>query len=234
MKKIFALILMSLAVCVNANAGWDKRYFKADELREQEAYYANVYYGGHGCFVCWSNIDRVRIECYDGIFDDDRCARIGFYKDGKMIDMEKFVSIHQYNGDYDQVYISEVIGHKIIHHLKYVGDVRIIAPRWSGADFDITIPMNPNLITDIPKIKPQEQTESIDSLTNAKDIETAYHNIEDTINTNKKAMRNLPKDSNEYKAKKNINNTLRDRLDELDMKYYELTGEYIYNYGGDN
>ena len=184
MKKIFAIILMSLAVCVNANAGWDKRYFKADELREQEAYYANVYYGGYGCFVCWSNIDRVRIECYDGIFDDDRCARIGFYKDGKMIDMEKFVSIHQYNGDYDQVYINAVIGHKIIHHLKYVGDVRIIAPRWSGADFDFTIPMNPNLITDIQKIKPQEQTESIDSLTNAKDIEAAYHNIEDTINTN--------------------------------------------------
>lgn len=229
MKKIFALILMSLAVCVNANAGWWKQYHKADELREQEAYYANVYSGSGGHFICWSNSDRVRIECYDGIFDDGRCARIGFYKDGKMINMEKFVSIHQYSGDYDQVYINEFIGYKIIYHLKYVGDVRIIAPKWSGADLDITIPMNPNLITDIPKI-----TESIVSLTNAKDIEIAYHNIEDTINANKKAMRNLPKDSNEYKAKKSMNSTLRDRLDELDMKYYELTGEYIYNYGGEN
>ena len=250
MKKIFALILMSLAVCVNANAEWYRQHFKADELREQEAYYANAYSCSIGQFVCWSNDNRVRVECKDGIFDAERnyvSVRVGLYKGDELVELIKYVRCWVPDGDYDHAYIDESfchvngeynrnynVGYKIIHHLKYVGVVRIIVPRYGDPDFDISIPMNPNLITDIPKIKPQEQTESIDSLTNAKDIEAAYHNIEDTINTNKKAMRNLPKDSNEYKAKKNINNTLRDRLDELDMKYYELTGEYIYNYGGEN
>lgn len=156
---------MSLAVCVNANAEWYRNYFKADELREQEAYYANIYSCSIGHFICWSNNTRIRIECERGIFYDDCFARVGFYKNGKLIDMEKYISIKQYAGDYDQVYLDDYnttkICYKIIHHLKYVGDVRIIAPKWSGPDFDITIPMNPNIKTYIPKEEPQEIPEPI-------------------------------------------------------------------------
>ena len=167
---------MSLAVCVNANAEWWKEYIKADELLGQEECYANVYSGYIGRFICWSNNTDIRIKCYDGIFDDSRFAIVGFYKDGKMIDKEEYVSVDSYAGDYDIAYISGrshdyrftypepdymSIGYKIIHHLKYVGNVRIIVPKWRGADLDITIPMNPNLITYIPKEKPQEIPEPI-------------------------------------------------------------------------
>ena len=187
MKKIFALILMSLAVCVNANAEWYRNYFKADELREQEAYYANVYDCSIGRFICWSNEDRVRIECGSGIFDVGYSSvsrvRIGLYKGNELIELIKDVSCWVPDGDYDHAYIDKSscyvngeyvssfengkltggynIGYKIIHHLKYVGGVRIIAPKYSGPDFEITIPMNPNIKTYIPKEEPQEIPEPI-------------------------------------------------------------------------
>ena len=171
MKIFFALILMSITVCVNANAdGWHNTHFEADELREEEAYDANVYSCSIGKFICWSNSDRVRIECNDGIFNSSIRGgvigvRIGLYKGNELIELIKdVIYCHTLKGNYDQVYIEGKlaktnVGYKIIHHLKYVGDVRIIVPKYRRSDFDITIPMNPNIKTYIPKEKTQEKTQ---------------------------------------------------------------------------
>jgi hypothetical protein len=172
---------MSLAVCVNANAEWYRNYFKADELREKEAYYANIYSCSAGHFICWDNSDKIRIECEDGIFHYTLYStkvRIGLYKGNELIELIKDVYARIPEGDYNHAYIDKSscyvngeyisafengehtggynIGYKIIHHLKYVGSVRIIATKYSGPDFEITIPMNPNIKTYIPKEEPQK------------------------------------------------------------------------------
>lgn len=211
MKKIFALILMSLAVCVNANAEWYRNYFKADELREQEAYYANIYSCSTGRFICWSNSDRVRIECEDGIFHGATIyftrVRIGLYKGDKLIELIKNADGDIPEGDYNHAYIDKSscyvngeyisafengeltggynIGYKIIHHLKYVGSVRIIATKYSGPDFEITIPMNPNIKTYIPKEEPQEPEPIVEEVSESTEST-------DTVKT-KTVMVELPK-----------------------------------------
>lgn len=161
MKKIFALILMSLAVCVNANAQWHRNYFKADELMEVEEHYNNVYEYDGNFFICWSSCNAIGVGSLKN-FDVNGFARVGFYKDGKLIDMEKYVSIkrHKYIKSGDLAYIGyedEDLGYKIIHHLKYIGNIRIVVPLYNSTiNFDITIPMNPNIKTYIPKEEPQK------------------------------------------------------------------------------
>ena len=40
---------------------------------------------------------------------------------------------------------NENIGKQIINHIKYKGDVRIIAPKFHDSDFDVRIIKNPNI-----------------------------------------------------------------------------------------
>ena len=160
---------MSLAVCVNANAGfWYTNHHKADELRGTKEFYSNVYNDGGDYFKCYndgSGNDYVMIGADMGIFDYENYeyiysdykymyATIGFYKNGHLIERASF-RFNLYSGDFDFAYSSDgdELSTKIINHLKNVGDVRIIAPKYSGPDFDITIPMNPNLITNVNEVK---------------------------------------------------------------------------------
>ena len=177
MKKIFALILMSLAVCVNANAEWYRNYFKADELMEVEEHYNNVYEYDGNLFICWSSCNAIGVGSLKN-FDVNGFARVGFYKDGKLIDMEKYVSIkrHKYIKSGDLAYIGyedEDLGYKIIHHLKYIGDIRIVVPLYNSTiNFDITIPMNPNIKTYILKEKPQEPEPIVEEVEIADTVKT--------------------------------------------------------------
>jgi hypothetical protein len=43
-------------------------------------------------------------------------------------------------------------------------------------------------------------------------------------------MRKLSKDSAEYKIKKEQNEALRGQMNEIEKRYFELTGRYMYNY----
>ena len=61
-------------------------------------------------------------------------------------------------------------------------------------------------------------------------LETKYHNLQNQISANKKEMRKLSKDSAEYQIKKEQNETLRGQMNEIEKKYLELTGHYMYNY----
>lgn len=258
MKKIFALILMSLAVCVNANAGfWYTNHHKADELRGTKEYYSNVYNDGGDYFKCYNDgtgNDYVMIGADTGIFDYENYkyfysdykymyATIGFYKNGHLIERASF-RFNLYSGDFDFAYSGDgnKLSTKIINHLKNVGDVRIIAPKYSGPDFDITIPMNPNLITDIPKEVKEESNEEIET------VEEETIEVKDTVTT-KIVMMELPKidtpTSNIVLATKsniiNVHNTaspIRDRVweaynktiryirynsvDDLEIKYHSI------------
>jgi hypothetical protein len=138
--------------------------------------------------------------------------------------MEKNVSIDCYAGDHDMAYLDDYnttkICYKIIHHLKYVGDVRIIAPRWSGPDFDITIPMNPNIKTYIPKEEPQEpepiveevseSTESTDTvktktvMVELPKIETPSPNVVLAASTCPIAVNNTPQTDEIWEAYENV------------------------------
>jgi hypothetical protein len=152
MKKIFILCLMALVMCVNANAqNWEVDYHQADDLKGTEGYYSNYYRDTNGnYFVCWSNDTDVKIGAHRGIFDyDDNYVFviIGFYQNGSLIEKETSY-FYVPRGDSDTAYTnykSPNLGAKIINHLRNVGNVRIIARKYSGADFDIVIPMNSNL-----------------------------------------------------------------------------------------
>lgn len=153
MKKFFILCLMALVVCVNVNAQnvWEVDYHQADELKGTKGYYSNFYVDTNGnYFVCWSNDTDVKIGTRRGIFDYSGnyvSVMVGFYKDTTLIEKET-TYFYVPNGDSNTAYTSYKcpnLGNKIINHLKNVGNVRIIANKYSGADFDIVIPMNPNL-----------------------------------------------------------------------------------------
>ena len=72
--------------------------------------------------------------------------------------------------------------------------------------------------------KAEEIKEDVSSL------ETKYHNLQSQISVNKKEMRKLSKDSAEYQIKKEQNELLRGQMNEIEKKYLELTGQYMYNY----
>lgn len=153
MRKFFILCLITFVMCVNAiaqNGKWEYHYNKADELLGTENHYANIFTDTNGnYFVCWSNDFSIKIGTNKGIFDyydNEVVARIGFYENGKLIEKE-IVYLYVPNGDSDTAFIksdyeSKLLGEKIILHLKTKGSVRIVINKYSGADCDITIPMN--------------------------------------------------------------------------------------------
>ena len=231
---------MAIAVCINANAqNWQIYHNQADELKGTNEHYTNVYKNVNGDYaVCWSNSNNLKIVTDSGIFDyfysasgfsaicnNTMIALVGYYKDGVLIEKES-ISFYVPVGDRDTAYpYLKNKGTKIIRHLKYVGDVRIIAPKYSGADFDITIPMNTNIVTNI--VNYNTALEPTDS--NINDLEEKYHNIEDIISINKKQMRKISKDSEEYKTLKEQNKVLRERMDEINDVYFDITGKNIYD-----
>jgi radical SAM superfamily enzyme YgiQ (UPF0313 family) len=295
---------MSLAVCVNANAGlWYTTHHEADELRGTKEYYSNVYNDGGDYFKCYndgSGRDYIIIGADMGIFDYENYkyiysdykymyATIGFYKNGNLIERTSF-RFNLYSGDFDFAYSGDgdELSTKIINHLKNVGDVRIIAPKYSGPDFDITIPMNPNLITNVNEVKKtvnvskqntsKPSTESTDTVktimvelpkietpspnvvlasntcpiavnstpqtdeiwksyenavryikyNDASYLERTYLRIERLLYANKREMKRLPKDSDEFQLKKQQIKVMKSKMEEIDNKYFELTNKYIY------
>ena len=153
MKKFIVFILMAFVMCVNAKAqNWEVDYHQADELKGTEGYYSNFYMDTNGnYFVCWSNDTNVKIGTSRGIFDyNDNYVFviIGFYKNDSLIEKETSY-FYVPRGDSDTAFTSNYrspnLGTKIINHLKNVGNVRIIACKYSGADMDMVVPMNPNL-----------------------------------------------------------------------------------------
>lgn len=154
--KNLVLFFVSVIICISANAQngkWEYHYNKADELLGTENHYANIFTDANGnYFVCWSNDFSVKFGTNKGIFDyydNEVIARIGFYENGKLIEKE-IVYLYVPNGDSNTAFMkndyeSKLLGKKIILHLKTKGNVRIVINKYSGADCDITIPMNKDI-----------------------------------------------------------------------------------------
>lgn len=151
MKK-FLLLLAAILIADVASAQWlEPHYSPADELKGTEAYYSNMYRSEVGYFVSWSNETDIKIGTDRGIFDyDDNYVTVivGFYV-GDSLEEKVTAKFYVPDGDSDTAYSSSYrspgLGEKIINHLKTKGKVRFIASRYSGGDFDMTVPMNKNL-----------------------------------------------------------------------------------------
>lgn len=152
LKHLLASVIVVLSFSISANAQWNTpTYHKGDELKGTSEYYSNLYIGENGYFVCWDNESDVKIGTNSGIFDyEDNYVFVivGFYE-GESLKEKVTTRFYVPNGDADTAYSSEYrtkgLGDHIKNHLKNVGDVRIIASKYSGSDFDITIPMNKDL-----------------------------------------------------------------------------------------
>ena len=155
MKKFIITIILALVASISftSYAQWQTpKYYPADDLTGTNAYYSNLYVGGEmGALVIWSNEDDVKLMAGRGIFDyDDNYVSVlvGFYEGDKLVEK---VSAEFYvpNGDSNTAYTSDYknpnLAIKIINHLRTKGKVRFVASKYSGPDFDLTVPMNKNL-----------------------------------------------------------------------------------------
>lgn len=232
MKKIFILCFAIVVMVLKSNAQWGTYYNSGDELKETIEHYSNYYidYKGNS-FICWSNDDRIKIHT-NGVFNCDMYNRlyvtIGFYKDDILIEkVNASFWVNRPKGHYNMAYSyigdSKKIGCKIIHHLKYVGDVRIIAPKYSDVDFDITIPMNPNIITHIPNY-------NVLSNNTPHQLVEKFYNIKKQIKSNKKLAKQLVKNSTEYNQMLSNIEKLKAEQKEIEQKYYEITNYSIYQH----
>ncbi len=146
MKRLF-IIILALMLSFTASAQWTTRFHKADELKGEDSYWSNLYVSpsGYSMFVCWTNDTEVKIITREGIFDySDDYVRVlvGFYKGESLVEKEEayfFVPQGDRDSAYSSSYRNPGLGPKIKEWIKNSGNVRFVAPKFSGADFDMTV-----------------------------------------------------------------------------------------------
>lgn len=159
MKKIFGIVfvlIISIAMSFSADAQWKYYHIDKDELKGTESFDINSFVSDNGDKFCiFSHLNEISINVNKGIFDYDIneyvTVLVGFYDGKTLIDKcsTKFWVTAQGKTAFSVDYLEEGLGKKIIKHLKTKGNVRIIASKYSGSDFDITIPKNPNIKTSV-------------------------------------------------------------------------------------
>ena len=82
------------------------------------------------------------------------------------------------------------------------------------------------IVKNIGKIINEYEQPEIDNSTESK-LKEQYIKINNEICTNKKTLKSLPKNSNEYKSIKEDNKKLKSQLNIISNQYFELTGNYI-------
>ena len=151
MKKVLWLIvcLMTMVVSANAQNGWDKAVFDADELKGTESYTSYYYEDVNGMVVFFSNEPCYKLVTQNGIFDygvlgdDDVIVTIGFYDiDNKLIKKEQS-AFYVSSKDKGSCFLSPALKERGIFFKKYIkeekGFIRIIAPRYNRTDLDMKI-----------------------------------------------------------------------------------------------
>ena len=162
MKKILICFILTL-VSISGYSQWVvPKYYPADELTGEAAYYSNAYNKtGVGKFIAWSNESTVKLVTSSGIFDYKDSyvtVLIGFYEGSTLVE-KTTAEFWVPDGDSHRAYsLDDNLGKKILEHIKTKGKVRFVAPRYSGADFDLTVPMNKNLKWTNPKLTSAKET----------------------------------------------------------------------------
>lgn len=142
----------SAAVSTDVSTQWcSPVYYEADELKGTSSSYMTMYIGDNGSFDCSSNNkeNTLFMMTSNSFFDYNSNHYIklivGFYKDDTLISrkiVSAFVSTSNPKG---ALINNSSIVDKILYHLMNVGDIRIVAPLYREGDFDLTIPMNPDI-----------------------------------------------------------------------------------------
>jgi len=152
MKKfIMALVcLMTMVLSVNAQNGWNKTVFNADELKGTESYTSYYYEDVNGMVVFFSNEPCYKLVTQSGIFDygvlgdDDVIVTIGFYDINNKLIKKEQSAFYVSSKDKGSCFLSAALKERGAFFKKYIeeekGYVRIIAPRYGRSDFDIKIP----------------------------------------------------------------------------------------------
>lgn len=164
MKKILICFILTL-ISISGYSQWmTPEYYPADELTGEAAYYSNVYNEtGVGMFIAWSNESTVKLVTDRSIFDYKDSyvtVLIGFYEGSTLVE-KTTAKFWVPDGNSHRAYSSFLdsnLGKKILEHIKTKGKVRFVAPRYSGADFDLTVPMNKNLKWTNPKLTSAKET----------------------------------------------------------------------------
>lgn len=151
-KLIFTTVFTLLSSFIFAQSQWSITYHEGDALKGTESCYVNTFVADNGdAFMSQSNHDVIRIYTNDGIFDTYKNyvqLIVGFYIGEELKEKKEvwiYVPSDQANFAFSDRYKQKKIGRKIKEHLKTMGSVRIVANKYGGADFDITIPMNKEL-----------------------------------------------------------------------------------------
>ena len=171
MKKILICFILTL-ISISGYSQWmAPEYYPADELKGEAAYYSNVYNEtGVGMFIAWSNESTVKLVTSSGIFDYEDSyvtVLIGFYEGSTLVE-KTTAKFWVPDGNSHRAYSSFLdsnLGKKILEHIKTKGKVRFVAPRYSGADFDLTVPMNKDLKWTNPKLISAKETAQQDATT---------------------------------------------------------------------
>lgn len=162
MKKILICFILTL-VSISGYSQWKApMYYPADELTGEAAYYSNVYNKtGVGTFIAWSNESTVKLVTDRSIFDYENdlvTVLIGFYEGSTLVE-KTTAKFWVPDGNSHRAYsLDDNLGKKILEYIKTKGKVRFLAPRYSGADFDLTVPMNKNLKWTNPKLTSAKET----------------------------------------------------------------------------
>lgn len=157
--KRYILLLATLFISTVTFAQWSIRHIDADELRGQEECYFNFYNSPKGDSFSFGSTQPLSfiIGTRSGIFNygDDAFGYhtlkviVGYYVGKELVD--KATETLYISKDGNSNYAGSLGGelaNKVVNHLKTKGDVRIIAPKYSGSDYDVRIPMNKNLKVD--------------------------------------------------------------------------------------
>ena len=166
MKKILICFILTL-VSISGYSQWmAPEYYPADELTGAAAHCINTYSEtGAGIFSAQDD-SALLLVSNKGIFDYYRIyslyavdVLIGFYEGSTLVEKTN-ATFKVLNSD------SRVAGctddtlvKKILEYIKTKGKVRFIAPRYSGADFDLTVPMNKDLKVDNSKLISAKETD---------------------------------------------------------------------------
>lgn len=159
MKKVLKVALLALitmsAFNVSVKAqGWNITHTDGDELKGIEPSYISIFQAEDGDAFIINGGDNpgIAILSDNRIFDYDSngyvSALIGFYIDGALDHKEtaKFF-VGKGRATMGALFASrnKKIFLDIINHLRSKGDVRVVADKYSGSDYDVTATMNPDI-----------------------------------------------------------------------------------------
>lgn len=143
------LIMLTTAVCSNAQVGWTTEVYNADELKGTKEYTAYIFTDSKGdYFVLWSHKgDEFRIVSNSHIFDYYGSNKsfqviIGLYDENDNIIQKIECRAFADNENSHMAYVHRRNAKKTINYIQEnIGYVRIIAPLYGSlSDFDLRVP----------------------------------------------------------------------------------------------